>query len=107
VNQDQIREAEALQAMVNAVMNGAASAAPTAMGGQAVDGKLMLEAFQFITAAMLEAHPQVTTPAAMRGEAEMQGKRVLAFMKRFREVYEQTGHHAWDGINGPAPASEG
>ena len=49
---------------------------------------------------MLEAHPEVTTPARMREETERQSKRILSFMKRFRGDFEQSGQHNWDRLNG-------
>jgi hypothetical protein len=102
MTEDEIRDAEALREMVVAIMEGAANVAPTKLDGQAVDGTRMLQAFQFITAAMLEAHPEIATPGRMRAESEEQGQRIHGYMRRFREVFQQTGLHAWDEINGPA-----
>jgi len=95
-------DAHRLRLMVEAVMHGAADAEPTMLGGTAVDGALMLRAFQFITAAMFEAHPELATQRDLREATEMQAKQMQAFIRRFREDFERTGDHPWDLINAPA-----
>ena len=99
---EEIAYAERLQAMVVAVMNGAAGADPTRLGGTAVDGTLMLQAFQFITAAMFEAHPDLATPRDLREATKKQAEQMQAFIRRFRADYEATGQRAWNMINAPA-----
>lgn len=99
---EQKAQAERLRAMVVAIMNGAAQAEPDQLGGTAVDGTLMLQAFQFITAAMFEAHPELATPDDLRAAADGQGAAILGYSKGFRADYARTGQHCWNMINMPA-----
>lgn len=99
---EQRAEAERLRAMVVSIVNGAAQAEATMLGGTAVDGTLMLQAFQFITAAMLEAHPELVTPKDLDDAAETQGRMIHGYIKGFRADFERTGQHCWDMLNAPA-----
>jgi hypothetical protein len=90
-----------LREMVGAIMNATSGVTPTQMGGRAVSAQDMLNAFNYITAAMMEAHPEVRTPRQMRDAAELQSDAILKWMKEMRGGFERTGLRVWDTLNAP------
>lgn len=106
MTEEEIERATQLRSMVTAIMDAVGSAEPTQMGGQAVDGVVMIRAFQFITAAMLEAHPELTTVDELRGAAENQGQQIFGYARQFRQDFERTGEHPWSMLNAPPPVMQ-
>lgn len=102
MTEDQLEEAKQLKAMVDAIMDGASRAEPTMRAGTATDGNTLIRAFHFITAAMLEANPEMETEDQMQEIAARNSDVMLTFMARFREDFARTGRHVWDVINAPA-----
>jgi hypothetical protein len=64
----------------------------------------MLAALQFLTLAMLEARPELSTADDLRAAAEMQGQKIHSYIERFRNDFSRTGQHAWDLVNAPPEA---
>ena len=96
---DKTAEAQRLRSMVMAVMEGAARAEPTGLDGSTIDGTLMIQAFRFIIAAMIEAHPTLATAQGMQSAVHMQAKEIEILVGGFREEYQRTGCRVWDTIN--------
>ncbi|WBO20979.1 hypothetical protein [Sphingomonas abietis] len=101
MTEDEIAGAEALRDMVMVVMDAISRGPSTQLAGTAVDAQLAIDAFHYLAAAMLEAHPATAAPGGMQDAAKAQSKRLLAFMTRFREEFEKTGEHPWNMLNVP------
>jgi hypothetical protein len=63
----------------------------------------MVRAFQFITAAMLEAHPELETMDDLRGADETQGQQIFGYARQFRQDFERTGEYPWSLLNAAPP----
>jgi hypothetical protein len=88
--------------MVTAILAGAAKANPDGDGSAQVDGKLMLEAFQYVTAAMFEAYSGHASAADLELAVEKHSQEILAFTLRMRDRFEETGTHVWN-VRGRQP----
>jgi hypothetical protein len=101
MNDDEAAETARLREMVIAIMDVTSRTQPTMLGGRAIDAQDLLNAFQYITAAMIEAHPDVRMPRDLREAAELQGAAIFRWMKEMRGGYERTGVRVWDTLNVP------
>ena len=92
-------QAKKVLALASAIMEAVSRVPASDMGGVSIDGQTVLDAFHYIAAAMLEAHPDLSTNGEMREACEVQSKVLLTYMKAFRSVYDRTGQHAWEAMS--------
>ncbi len=82
-----------------------------AKGGTGIgfDTGLTTEACYALAAMLIEALPDIRTNGDMRVMAEDAGKRILAYVRTFRNVYEERGVHAIEALGvgtTPPPATK-
>jgi len=91
--------AKRVSALASAIMEAVSRMPASDMGGVSIDGQTVLDAFHYIAAAMLEAHPDLATNGQIREACEAQSKVLLTYLTAFRSIYDRTGQHAWEAMS--------